>query len=440
MFRAITRVSRAVPRLARVAPLTAAMPRYYASNAENRPKSVLNDDLLAQVGIDADDAKTKPDADKPRKKNKRQTTNDLKRERLAKFMYLGMLSAGLLAGGYMVRDWDEDEDQRLAVGEKPIPNGYSPLLMYRRFGKRWSGYFSYFTEPLSEKLLPDVLSPEFQRPLTLVVALEDFLVHSEWSAQYGWRSGKRAGLEYFLLYLSLYYEIVLFSKQFHGYIEPTLKSLDPHQALFAHRLARENAVTTKGKIIKDLSRLNRDLGKVVMLDPDPEHYSYQPENALPVEKWDGQLDDKLIQYIPFLEWLAVQPNLKDVRPIIASYKNTDDFAAEFAKREAKLRENYNQEWHEKHKNGNAGSWASKLLGLPVDDAPKFPLDTIRERGQAHYRDLKKFIDDAVAKDLEERKKFQLSNEKEKFTLGKMLQDGVPAELGEQASVESSAPA
>ena len=53
---------------------------------------------------------------------------------------------------------------------------------------------------------------------------------------------------------------------------------------------------------QDLSYLNRDLSKVIILDTHPEHVSAQPENAIILPKWTGQPGDKgLVAMIPFLE-------------------------------------------------------------------------------------------------------------------------------------------
>jgi TFIIF-interacting CTD phosphatase-like protein len=54
--------------------------------------------------------------------------------------------------------------------------------------------------------------------------------------------------------------------------------------------------------LQDLSYLNRDLSKVVMLDTNAEHSALQPENAIIIKPWEGQSGDKgLVDMIPFLE-------------------------------------------------------------------------------------------------------------------------------------------
>jgi len=53
---------------------------------------------------------------------------------------------------------------------------------------------------------------------------------------------------------------------------------------------------------QDLSYLNRDLSKVVLLDTDPDHCTSHPENSIVIPKWKGAPGDKgLVAMIPFLE-------------------------------------------------------------------------------------------------------------------------------------------
>ncbi len=54
--------------------------------------------------------------------------------------------------------------------------------------------------------------------------------------------------------------------------------------------------------MQDLSYLNRDLSKVIMLDINAEHAALQPENAIIIKPWEGKGGDKgLVDLIPFLE-------------------------------------------------------------------------------------------------------------------------------------------
>ena len=55
-------------------------------------------------------------------------------------------------------------------------------------------------------------------------------------------------------------------------------------------------------IHQDLSYLNRDLSKVILLDTDPDHCTTHPDNSIVIPKWKGTPGDRgLVAMIPFLE-------------------------------------------------------------------------------------------------------------------------------------------
>lgn len=167
-----------------------------------------------------------------------------------------------------------------------------------------------FTEPSREKLLPD-LPARYQgkEPPTLVIHLDDVLLHSTWDRQYGWRYMKRPGVDEFLKALAPYYEIVVWSEQF-NIMEPVIFSLDRHQAV-RHRLYKDGMIYRNGRHLKDLRHVNRNLAKTVVVDCKPEHAVQQPENYVFVPPFEGQPGEEanlanspLVRHIPFLLNLA----------------------------------------------------------------------------------------------------------------------------------------
>lgn len=102
--------------------------------------------------------------------------------------------------------------------------------------------------------------------------------------------------------MSQFYEIVVFTRQYQYTAEPILAKLDQFQFFIMHRLFRDSMRSINGKTVKDLSYLNRDLSKVILLDTIPEHGAVQPENTIILPKWTGEPNDRgLIAMIPFLE-------------------------------------------------------------------------------------------------------------------------------------------
>lgn len=130
------------------------------------------------------------------------------------------------------------------------PNGYTPGLMFKRIRARISDITNYYEEPVFDKLLPDPLPAEFQAPYTLVLGLEDLLIHTEWDKTHGWRSAKRPGLDYFLGYLSMYYELVVFSDSPSHLVIPIAEKMGRYPGFITQFLSREATRYKDGKYIK----------------------------------------------------------------------------------------------------------------------------------------------------------------------------------------------
>lgn len=436
-LRALTRTS--LPAVARATVKTSValqfnLRRFFADKKDEK-LTVLTDDMLARAGFDQEPPKDEEEPPKEGEKSERlarkrrsaKTSKDLQRERYANRFYLISLLGGIGGLGYLARDWDNEEEQK-KLEATDIGNGYTPELVYGRVNKRLGSLFTFFSEPAFENLLPPPPPEAYRRPLTLVLTLDDFLIHSSWDTKHGWRTAKRPGLDYFLGYLSQYYEIVIFGSNYQMYSERTVAKLDPLRAYIQYALFREACRYKDGKLIKDLSLLNRDLAKTVTVDVDEDSVVLNKENAIVLKPWDGTPDDTLVKLIPLLEALATQP-IKDVRPFIASFDDKANIVEEYSQREAKLR----ARWREENKHlierahkPNAGNFLAALLGIPqsqVNKEPQMPLDVIRQHGQMQYENLQKYLKENEAKFLEEEKK--MKEEYGKLTLNKLMTDGVP---------------
>jgi len=120
---------------------------------------------------------------------------------------------------------------------------------------------------------------------------------------------KRPGVDTFLQRLGPMYEIVVFTASLSKYADPVLDLLDTTRVVH-HRLFREACTNYKGNFVKDMSRLGRDIKKVLIIDNSPSSYMFHPENAIPCESWyDDELDSELLDLLPLLEALTKVDNV-----------------------------------------------------------------------------------------------------------------------------------
>ncbi|RDW76059.1 hypothetical protein BP5796_06880 [Coleophoma crateriformis] len=331
------------------------------------------------------------------------SSSEKKRLKMANYMYALFAVFASTGTVYLGRNWESEEEEK---AHADAPSGWALGLMWARAKARLGDQLSYYNEPAFRKLLPDP-DPMFERPYTLVLSLEDLLIHSEWTREHGWRMAKRPGVDYFLRYLSQYYELVIFTSQPWAVADPVLRKLDPYH-IVTWPLFREATLYENGEYVKDLSYLNRDLSKVILIDTKASHAKNQPENAIILPKWTGDAKDKeLVALIPFLEYIHTM-QYSDVRKALKSFEGTH-IPSEFAKREAVARKKFQEQMLEEQKKRPKRSgvgFLSNALGIksqsmmvdPTEQTPaeafaqgKMLQDLARERGIKVYENLEREI-------------------------------------------------
>ena len=106
---------------------------------------------------------------------------------------------------------------------------------------------------------------------TLVLDLDETLVHYFMVKPTEGTYAVRPGCEKFLTEMGKMYEIVIFTAAMSDYADWVINDLD-EEGCIKHRLYRQHLVLFKNKLIKDLSKLGRDLSKVIIVDNLPDNF------------------------------------------------------------------------------------------------------------------------------------------------------------------------
>ncbi|GIL75922.1 hypothetical protein Vretifemale_5628 [Volvox reticuliferus] len=143
---------------------------------------------------------------------------------------------------------------------------------------------------------------------TLVLDLDGTLIASEelnaassaylWSTPAGARTpdyeamGRRVwlrpGVKEFLTAVRPHFEVVLFTAATQNWAAAAIEQLDPAAELFDVMLHRDHTTSDlMWDYVKDLSRLGRDLARVVIVDDNPLMFMYQPDNALHIGAYEA---------------------------------------------------------------------------------------------------------------------------------------------------------
>ena len=133
------------------------------------------------------------------------------------------------------------------------------------------------------------------REYTLVLDLDETLVHFFEDNNEAYVK-VRMGAECFISILSQFCEIVIFTASTKFYADTVIDGLDCKD-LIDHKLYREHTYDYNGINVKDLSKLGRDLNKVIIIDNIEENYMFQPNNGLNIIDFEGDENDNELHFI-----------------------------------------------------------------------------------------------------------------------------------------------
>nr|XP_023838308.1 mitochondrial import inner membrane translocase subunit TIM50-like isoform X2 [Salvelinus alpinus] len=238
----------------------------------------------------------------------------------------GLMGVGGAVGMVYVFGSNSVDEQGNTIPDE-FDNDAPVIQQLRRTLKYFQDYRQMIIEPTSPKLLPDPLrEPYYQPPYTLVLELTDVLLHPEWSTAY-----------------------------------PLIDSIDP-QGFVMYRLFRDATRYVEGHHVKDVSCLNRDTSKVIVVDCKREAFSLQPFNGMALTKWDGNSEDRtLYDLAHFLKTIALS-GVDDVRSVLENYALEDDPVEAFKRRQAQLAQEEEQRLAELTKQKKQGMSLGSIAG------------------------------------------------------------------------------
>ena len=185
-------------------------------------------------------------------------------------------------------------------------------------------------EDIIKEILPPYLPPkkkDDKRDYCLVLDLDETLVHF-FEDNFEAYVKVRMGAENFITVLSQYCEIVIFTASTQYYADIVIDGLDCKN-LIDYKLYREHTYDYNGVNVKDLSKLGRDLKKIIIIDNIAENYIFQPNNGLNILNFEGDENDNELQYL-----------LEDLLEVVS--KPGKNILLELPKIRKKMKERYNK--------------------------------------------------------------------------------------------------
>ena len=131
----------------------------------------------------------------------------------------------------------------------------------------------------------------------------------------------RPGLYPFLQTLKKYYELIIFTSSTPEYADPLLNAIEKGEKIFDYKLYRHHTIIYNNEFVKDISKLGRNLDKIIIVDNLPQNFRLQKENGIMIKPFWGEdnYDKALFDLCEILTKIAME--FSDVRRGIIKYKD-----------------------------------------------------------------------------------------------------------------------
>lgn len=185
------------------------------------------------------------------------------------------------------------------------------------------GIFKSFSEAEELYIPPPIVEADGKPRRTLVINVQDVLLLNEWDTEHGSRYIRRPGVDKMLSYLCQFYEIFFVWPDAPADNLVILNGLDTYHVnrctVVGNNLGKRN-----GKRCLDLAMLQREPGRVIILDKDASLYDSK-DNVMLVKPFTSKNDVKdttLLDLIPILDEIYME-DVGDTRDYIKQFADED---------------------------------------------------------------------------------------------------------------------
>ena len=184
---------------------------------------------------------------------------------------------------------------------------------------------TFFQEnyPNKEIIPIPYLQYKTNKKFTLVLDLDETLIHFKENPN-NESSGLlrfRPFLTEFLTHVEKEYELVIFTAAVQDYADPIIEAIEKKSnVIFDCRLYRKHTNIVNNDFVKDLSRLGRDLSKVIIVDNMSQNYKLQPYNGISIRPFWGKDTKDMVLVDLLYVLLDIAKNYMDVRMGINAHK------------------------------------------------------------------------------------------------------------------------
>ena len=173
----------------------------------------------------------------------------------------------------------------------------------------------------NKKDAPYIKEPSTKK-YTLVLDLDNTLIsHNDNTTNE--MCNLRPGLLSFLNTLKPIYELISFTNESKEYSDQLLSQIESSRKYFDYNLYREHNILIDNTLVKDISKIGRDMKKIIIVDKSSDNIKMTPQNGILIKPYFGEsnANDTVLFELKKLLVLFHKMGYEDLRIAIKNYAN-----------------------------------------------------------------------------------------------------------------------
>ena len=169
---------------------------------------------------------------------------------------------------------------------------------------------------------PFITTPN-KKKYTLVLDLDETLINIEFKDMSNNRCilHLRPGLFWFLSKVKPFYELITFTSASKEYAQPIINEIELKNKYFDYNFFREHSVINGNDFVKDISRIGRDMKKIIIVDNTEQNFRLNKKNGIKIKPFYGDQNDKGLYELSKILVMIVKQGYDDLTMALKDYSN-----------------------------------------------------------------------------------------------------------------------
>ena len=119
-------------------------------------------------------------------------------------------------------------------------------------------------------------------------------------------------------------ELVIFTSSLQEYADPIIDEIEKEKKYFSKRLYRQHTILIGDNFVKDLSKLGRDLNKIIIVDNEKDSFNLNKSNGILIKPFFGEENsfnlDMALENLLIILLKIFKKSFNDIRKELELYK------------------------------------------------------------------------------------------------------------------------